>query len=138
MDPDIKLCSLLCDLSFENAIDDTVINAFGSIGLNLVDAKFTTDRGSVSFSYDDAGRLFIAWRGTKTFLNFVEDADILKKNLVINGKNYGRVHGGMADYYDAIKEDVTSQIDAHLNSGKEIKSSACLRRSDYRKWHWNP
>lgn len=49
MDPDIKLCSQLCDLSYESSIDDNVINTFKNIGLNVKEAQFTQDGSSVSF-----------------------------------------------------------------------------------------
>lgn len=121
MDPDITLCSQLCDLSYENSIDDAVITSFKSIGLDIKDAQITTDKGSVSFSYDDAGRLFIAWRGTKTFLNLVQDMDILRRFLVIDGTRYGKVHSGLLDYYDSIKDKVAAQITDHLSSSNKDK-----------------
>ena len=116
MDPDIKLCSQLCNLSYDNTIDSNVTKVFKQIGLDVHDAQFTKDGNSVSFSYDNAGRLFIAWRGTKTFINFLEDINIDDEVLLINKDKYGKVHGGMLNYYNAIKTKVLDQVSHHVKN----------------------
>jgi hypothetical protein len=115
MDTDTKICSQLCEMSFDDATSNPdVIQTFTKIGLDITKARFTKDHNSVCLSYDQGAKLFIAWRGTANLQNLLEDLNIDDVRLVINSRSYGRVHRGMLRYYEYIKDEVFEQISAHV------------------------